>query len=66
MPCKKHETDKSFHVFTMTFCVSVSIIRGNFLFLSFVVLLPCASGSFPHFSKSLLPMGLSRRPHVIE
>ena len=48
------------------FCVSVSIIRGNFLFLSFVVLLPCISGSFPHFFTSLLPTGLSRRPHVIE
>ena len=48
------------------FCVYVSIIRRNFLFLSFIVLLPCTSGSFPHFFTSLLPSGLSRRPHVIE
>ena len=48
------------------FCVSISIIRKNFLFLYFVVLLPCTFVSFPHFFTGLLPAGLSRRPHVIE
>ena len=54
------------HVLWHQFCVSVSNIRRNFLFLSFVVLLPCTSGSFPYFFTGLLPTGLSRRPYVIE
>ena len=61
---KNSETDKS--------CTMTSILRicffysQEFLFLSFVVLLLCTSGSFPHFFTGLLPTGLSRMPHVIE
>ena len=40
------------------FCVSVSIIRRNFLFLSFVVLLPCTPGSFPNFFTVFVTYGI--------
>ena len=40
------------------FCVSVSVILRNFLFLSFVVLLSCTSGSFPHFFTVFVTYGI--------